>query len=59
MTICPIAIAVGCQKCPAFSICPLKRVLGDAPKVEPVAAKTRQKTPIKSAKKKTAKTTRR
>jgi hypothetical protein len=29
MTICPIAIAVGCAKCPAFSVCPLKSVLGD------------------------------
>ena len=29
MTVCPIAIAVGCKKCPAFSICPLKGVLGD------------------------------
>ncbi len=31
MTVCPIAIAVGCQKCPAFKICPLKGVLGDKP----------------------------
>jgi hypothetical protein len=31
MTVCPIAIAVGCKKCPAFSICPLKTVLGDMP----------------------------
>jgi len=29
MTLCPIAVAVGCQKCPAFSICPLKGVIGD------------------------------
>jgi hypothetical protein len=42
MTLCPIALAVGCQKCPAFKICPLKTVIGDAPKTEeqkPVAAK--------------------
>ena len=32
MTICPIAIAVGCKKCPAFSVCPLKNVIGDYPK---------------------------
>ncbi len=32
MTICPIAIVAGCKKCPAFKICPLKTVLGDAPK---------------------------
>lgn len=29
MTLCPIAIAAGCKKCPAFSVCPLKTVLGD------------------------------
>jgi hypothetical protein len=29
MTLCPIALAVGCQKCPAFSACPLKTVIGD------------------------------
>ncbi len=29
MTLCPIAVAVGCKKCPAFAMCPLKTVLGD------------------------------
>lgn len=29
MTLCPIALAVGCKKCPVFSICPLKGVIGD------------------------------
>lgn len=28
MKICPIAIAVGCPKCPAFKICPAKESLG-------------------------------
>jgi hypothetical protein len=32
MTLCPIAIAVGCKKCPAFSVCPLKAVIGDQKK---------------------------
>jgi len=32
MTLCPIALAVGCQKCPLFSVCPLKSVIGDQPK---------------------------
>jgi len=32
MTVCPIAIVAGCRKCPAFSVCPLKSVLGDQPK---------------------------
>ena len=34
MTLCPIAIAVGCKKCPAFSVCPLKGVIGDYKKDE-------------------------
>jgi hypothetical protein len=37
MTLCPIAIAVGCRKCPAYSVCPLKSVIGDQPKDEPAA----------------------
>lgn len=32
MTLCPIAIVAGCKKCPAYSVCPLKTVIGDAPK---------------------------
>jgi hypothetical protein len=29
MTLCPIALAVGCKKCPLFAVCPLKSVIGD------------------------------
>lgn len=29
MTLCPIALVVGCKKCPAFAVCPLKGVIGD------------------------------
>ena len=29
MTLCPIALAVTCKKCPVFSVCPLKGVIGD------------------------------
>jgi len=29
MTLCPIAIVASCKKCPAFSFCPLKTVIGD------------------------------
>lgn len=29
MTLCPVAIAVGCRKCPVFAICPATRILGD------------------------------
>ena len=46
MTICPIALAVGCRRCPIFAVCPVKSVIGDyraegdAP---PKAAKARPK----------------
>ncbi len=44
MTLCPIALAVGCQKCPAFKICPVKTLLGDAPKAsEERPARARKK----------------
>jgi hypothetical protein len=29
MTLCPVALAVGCKKCAIFSMCPLKGVIGD------------------------------
>jgi len=29
MTLCPIALAAGCRKCPALRVCPLKGVIGD------------------------------
>jgi len=32
MTVCPVAIAVGCKKCPVFSVCPAKSIIGDQPK---------------------------
>jgi len=36
MTLCPIAIVSGCRKCPMFSMCPLKAVIGDyKPPAEP------------------------
>jgi len=38
MTICPIAIAVGCKKCPAFKFCPLTTVLGDQQEEDEVDA---------------------
>lgn len=32
MTVCPIALAVGCRKCPVFAVCPLTTVIGDQTK---------------------------
>ena len=43
MVICPVAVAVGCKRCPAFAICPLKTVIGDYRPDEHVAAPTRAK----------------
>ena len=39
MTLCPIAIAAGCKKCPAFGICPLKGVIGDYKKPDETETK--------------------
>ena len=41
MTLCPIALVAGCKKCPAFSACPLKGVIGDYTKpAEPQDSET-------------------
>ena len=29
MTLCPVALAVGCSRCAVVSVCPLKGVIGD------------------------------
>jgi hypothetical protein len=42
MTLCPIALVAGCKKCPAFSVCPLKGVIGDYK--APGDAETKQQT---------------
>lgn len=39
MTLCPIALVVGCEKCLAFTICPLKSVIGDYQKPEETQTK--------------------
>jgi hypothetical protein len=38
MVVCPVAIAVGCRKCPVFGVCPLKSVIGDYKPDAPPAA---------------------
>jgi len=40
MVLCPVALAVGCQKCPVFSICPAKGLIGD---YKPAAGKSTDK----------------
>ena len=53
MVICPVAIAVGCKKCPVFNVCPLKSVIGDqkgpdTAESEKPAKKTKSAPPKKS-----------
>jgi hypothetical protein len=48
MTLCPIALVAGCRKCPAFSVCPLKGVIGDH-----TPDKTAPKPPAKGASRET------
>lgn len=43
MTLCPVALAVGCIKCPAFNICPAKGIIGDYKKDAPPPADLKKK----------------
>ena len=46
MTVCPIAIVASCSKCPVVKVCPVKSILGDAPKaaeVKPAPARKKKK----------------
>ena len=29
MTLCPVALAIGCKKCPIVRACPVKGLIGD------------------------------
>jgi hypothetical protein len=40
MTLCPIALVAGCEKCPALNVCPLKGVIGDYRKPGEAQTKT-------------------
>jgi hypothetical protein len=40
MTLCPVALAAGCKKCPIFAICPVKGLIGDyVPEKKPAPKK--------------------
>jgi hypothetical protein len=43
MTLCPVALAVGCIKCPVFKICPGKGIIGDYKKGAPPPANAKKK----------------
>ncbi|MGE4072278.1 MAG: hypothetical protein AB7E72_14000 [Lysobacterales bacterium] len=53
MTLCPVALAVGCRKCPIFSVCPAKSIIGDQPSksAESPAAASKSKSKGKKASK--------
>jgi len=51
MVLCPVAIAIGCKKCPVFGICPVKSVIGDY-KPDEKDPKSTARSPKKSAAKK-------
>lgn len=53
MVLCPVALAVGCRKCPIFSVCPAKSIIGDY-KPDPEATRSPAVAPRKrkAAKKK-------
>jgi hypothetical protein len=50
MTLCPIALAVSCKKCPAFTVCPLKEVIGDQKKPDKTQTKQHAKNAPSGAK---------
>jgi hypothetical protein len=52
MVLCPVALAVGCRKCPVFGICPAKGLIGDH---KPDPEITQPLPPAKKAKKKARK----
>ena len=44
MTLCPVALAVTCKKCPVFKICPAKGIIGDyKPDAPPPKSKQQSK----------------
>jgi len=49
MTLCPIALAVGCKKCPIFKICPVKGLIGDMPPTPVPAPEVKAKAKTQTA----------
>jgi hypothetical protein len=51
MVLCPVALAVGCRKCPVFNVCPAKGIIGDY-RPDDVAPPAKDKTAASGADKK-------
>jgi len=58
MTLCPIALAVGCRKCPIFAVCPAKSLIGDYRKEIDAPVKASPAARPKTARKRKAKSRR-
>jgi len=52
MTLCPVALAVGCRKCPIFNVCPAKGIIGDYKPDDHSSAPEQQKKAAAGGKKK-------
>ena len=42
MTLCPVALAIGCRKCPIVRMCPVKGVIGDYKPEKPARSTPRR-----------------
>lgn len=51
MKLCPVAIAVGCAKCPIYKPCPLKGIIGDYVKPDAATKTAAAKDGARSSKK--------
>jgi hypothetical protein len=52
MVLCPVALAVGCKRCPIFNVCPAKSVIGDYRPDEAAGKSGKGTTSAKAGKKK-------
>jgi len=46
MTLCPIALAITCRKCPILKVCPVKTVIGDyvaSPPAKPAVGRAKKR----------------
>lgn len=50
MVVCPVALAVGCRKCPVLRICPAKSIIGDYKPDDSQASKGKSAATAKSKK---------
>ncbi|MBP7370105.1 MAG: hypothetical protein KA902_01575 [Arenimonas sp.] len=57
-TICPIAIAIGCPKCPIYRVCPVTSIIGDQAPRKPEQSLSRS-APKKASKRTQSKKTKR